>query len=420
MGLLRICASYPADMTVDHPAIRLIYFIAFEVYVISGYNRTFHREDNSEGCRERIITNESDLMPNLTPIKMSLPHFGKMIPTVLPSRQIVSSYKPTTSVSDTSIRGSLIDFFPYGILLVTLVTQTIHLIFRIHRKLHTTRKRRNDLIGITGISLGQYFLHPKADSLRLTTLSFIIFFFYMHFFFKAFMKTELVTLDHADVIETFEDVLSRPNLKAKWVSYESDYQYFRDADEGSVKKKIWEKSQPDPVKDINVDNGYDLNTELTSGQIVFIGTSYTMNLVYAGLCPYALFRKLNPVIIKSAHDEPESQASGYNDRLDESVVKTLHIRNMRSEQGGIVQYLMSIRMLPLNSFLVDLAGKKNVRLCLQNDVREVEKRVVDKKIEDYEILLTSYRYLVFGALIVLLLETFCPIPLTKIACRSGA
>lgn len=381
MKELRICSSYPSDMTVDHPAIKAVYFVSEEVWRISDYNRTHHREDETSGCVQRVINNQSDLVSNLIPLSLDLPHLKHFIITNLASRTIVSAYVPVTSLTDTSVFSSVSSFSTEIYVSVLLIFYFIYLFFMLHRKINS-RVRSNDLICLIGVSLHQYFMQPTSNSLRIVTLTIVVLFFYTHFYFGSFIKTELVTLNHADIISSYDDIIRKTELKAKWISYELDYQYFRDADQESIKKKIWNKSQPDPLIELTQEAGTQIVKHISNRTVVFIGTAYVMNLAYAGLCPVARFMHLNPMIMRSANDVPEGHSSGYSDRLEQSVAKILTMRAVRAEGSGITAHLLATVKNPLGSEMNNIVGKENLRICSMNHVEEEENIVPDKILSD--------------------------------------
>ena len=132
-----------------------------------------------------------------------------------------------------------------------------------------------------------------------------------------------------------------------------------------------------------------------------------MRLAYSGLCPFARLMQLNPMIMVPTNDIPEASASGFNDRLDRSVVIKLNRRVMKAEESGIMRFLSKTtnsKSTPINPHTNMLVGEENIRICMLNHIEKEETIVIDKKIHDFQILFTVYRYAIFVALIILLLE----------------
>ena len=218
MKLLRICTSYPYDMSLRQPAMKVLYFLALDVFKLSGFNRTYHREDLAVGCQMRIMRNESDLMPNLTPVKKMIPRFGKFQMLNLHPRHIVSAYKTIPKASEMTVFSTVCRFSAETYLFVFLLSCFVYLVFKMFRKLNSRGRRYSDFMNLFAICLHQFIFEPKANSLRIATISLFILYFYIHFYFASFIKTELVTQDQVDIIGSYEDLLQKPGVKAKWMS----------------------------------------------------------------------------------------------------------------------------------------------------------------------------------------------------------
>ena len=208
----------------------------------------------------------------------------------------------------------------------------------------------------------------------------------MHFFFKSFIKTELVTVEKADIISSFEQVYQIPNLKAKWVTYDTDYENFESAPSDSVQHRLWLRSQPNPLFTLTMDNVETSQAYLEAicaADMVVIGHWVTMDLMYACICPVSRYLKFKkPMIKRLAQNSEVPKASVYNDRLDERIIKALARRTMALAESDLQKYFLSNAESPYD---ISFVPKEHFQSCREDHAGEAGHPVVPQKVmKDFE------------------------------------
>ena len=128
----------------------------------------------------------------------------------------------------------------------------------------------------------------KSCSFKIMHIFFVFFAFMLYFYYVSFIKTELVTVDQAVIIESYEQILQTPGLKARWLAHDSDFKLFRDADQQSVKFKLWLQSNPGAkITILGGQSGLSYLAKFNRSEVVLIGNWVSMKVAHQRMCPFA-------------------------------------------------------------------------------------------------------------------------------------
>lgn len=431
MVVIRYCSSYPSDFTMDDPALKVAKYAVTNSLFIPNATQIFHREDTNENCVQRISENKSDIIPNWTALNVAAPHVKFFTITDQSSPVIISSYEPITSTSSTDVM-SVCQLYEYNVLyLMAAMVVVVWLFFKTHSWIY--RRHKRDLASIAEkitrceirlktrqpTSFAELLLDIILDHYDSTainragrkSLSFRLLFafllftsFLLHFFFATSIKTSLVTVDKAVIISTFEEAYSRPGLQPKWLTYDSSWKNFRDAKAQSIMHKLWLRAKDhQPTFALGVSNGIPTISSITRQEIILIGQWVTMNIAYATLCPISRpFMGTRRMIMRSTDVLQQTAASVYNDRMDRRIARRIHTRTLRSQEGGIVQGILSKFEPPMN--LRDSVQPELFRLCEQNRVEEAHAVVLQKTVRDFASLIAIAGVIVTLAVVRIAIE----------------
>lgn len=87
---------------------------------------------------------------------------------------------------------------------------------------------------------------PNVSRIAFSTLSicFSLFFFILvDCFMMNIMRSDLATIEEPRVIRTYEDIVDRNGLEILFLNGMDEEVFFRDAEEGSIESKIWDKKK---------------------------------------------------------------------------------------------------------------------------------------------------------------------------------
>ena len=240
----------------------------------------------------------------------------------------------------------------------------------------------------------------------------IMFFFFQHFYFGSFIKTELVTVEQADIISTYDQLEKNPYLKVKWITYDTVYMKFQNAPPGSVKNKLWLRSQPEAmVAPLAGQSGERLWTGLNSNIVVAIGHWVTIHIIHAAMCPmarefqdaYCVFRYPKQLVKRYVKGDEIPAASVYNDRMDPMIVKFMAKRVTASVESDIVRFLTSSFEAPYH--VSTAVSKKNIIACREDRGLDAGHAVVLQKVmNDFHTLFAMWFGVTAFAFLLLMCE----------------
>jgi hypothetical protein len=413
-------------MSISNPALFAIRFVYEEVY--RNYTNKLERVDRVEQCMDMVANNMTDLIANWASLKTRFPHVKFFAITDASTQAILSAYHEITITSGTSVLSSFRAWSPYAIVSYLMLVLMVFVLFKIHSRVYrrykaskaeiihgklwlkrtTTRKpvsfvqfclclvmnRPCSCPSIAGVS-------RKSLSFKLAHIMMLLLVSAMCFYCVAFIKTDLVTVREAVIVDSYEKILADPKLKVKWMSQEAEYEVFENSDLKSVKHRLWQKSQPDQMVTImQSDSMTKLLKKLHESEIVMIGNSVTMSICGQVMCPLARSIDPNrPLITRHARDDEheEVRSNMYNDRVDERIAKHLAFRMRQFSESGIMQYLHSLTGPPY-----DLGKEEDIRICRQNlPPLHQQPQVSQRVFQDYESLLKLILLLFIVALVTL-------------------
>ena len=291
---------------------------------------TQHRrlEEHADGCLDQIGRNLTDIFVNWTPLRTYAPHVRFFPITDQSAAMILSTYDPSPLTSETDVLSILSAYTTTVTLLTIALLAFAYLFFKLYSTVHgecrhgsvpgacdsglspspaekeqRTNKKKGEkkpkrpgyLQLLIGMLLSQYSSYADISGSNGKTLSFKVafifvnlFFFFQHFFFGSFIKTELVTVDKADIISTYDQIEQIPLQRVKWITYDTVYTRFENAPPGSGKNKLWIRSQPDAmVTPLAERSGVKLFQDLFTNWTSVIGHWVTIHIIHAAMCPAA-------------------------------------------------------------------------------------------------------------------------------------
>ena len=245
----------------------------------------------------------------------------------------------------------------------------------------------------------------KRLSFKVAFIFISLFLFFQHFFFISFIKTELATIDKAEIISNYDQIEQNPHLKVKWITYDTVYTKFQNAPPGSVKNQLWLRSQPDamvtPTAQLSQEKFF---KDLIYGRVVAIGHWVTMSIIHAAMCPIARFFLHRRLLVKRYVTGDEIPAcSVYNDRMDKRIVKYLAKRVTASVEFNTKEYLTSTFEAPYH--VATAASKEDVIACREEHGQDAGQAVVPQKVmKDFHSLFVMWFGVTAFSFIMLLCE----------------
>ena len=272
--------------------------------MLSGFNVSLLAKDPSlqsptneskaiDACLLSIQKNESDAVfaPYAIPVIMSNIITG---PVFLSDKIVIfSTYKVE---NDTSNAGILDTFDAFGVdaialilnfflTLAALILFTYILERKSPRRLVRMNGRRFNLRFVPWFIfrffVKQFPLFPgNMTALKvLLTCCLLTFSYFVTFFYSSMIKTDMVTVKAPKVIVSYQDILDGPEIKPYIYNAFDEYTSFKHAEQGSLKRKIWERILKMGVNEL-VNHGR--NLELLDPKSAFMNSKAVM-LGYASL-----------------------------------------------------------------------------------------------------------------------------------------
>lgn len=430
MSVLRVCTSYPADRDISHPSFKILRYAQEEVVFLKNVTKVYRREDKVKACFDLMARNETDVITIPTATKYSLPFVRFFPPADQSPPSIIASYHLSQSTSKTNVVSSLSSFSWSVVLIISCLTLVSLVLMTTHSRLYRHHKRFKitKLLGaywasirrvrppqnlfqiLLTLVLRQISSSPVASgssrkslAFKLTLLSVVLLFFYVHFYFVAYIRAEMVTVSKAVTIESFEQVLNTPGLKPKWLTYDLSHREFKRANKGTMMHRLWLKSQPNPVIPLDDKIAVQAIVQITKSEIVLTGDSPVMDVVFLIVCPAARRLLMPSLTLRSSNFEEAAfvKALVYNERMNEKWVTALSHRILLSAQSGIMRHILKDSVAPPT----DREEAWNQRACREGIVNESPIPVVDAKVpSDFWSLFNITGGLLIAATVVLVME----------------
>lgn len=196
-------------------------------------------------------------------------------------------------------------------------------------------------------------------------------------YFCNLMSTEMVTVEKPVVIESYEDIIAKQSLIPLFVKTLTDYEHFRDADEGSVEKRFWtimttERSSENKVL-LNVEGMETMLSKMIDGAFgyhVLIISKMCSEFLRSTACILKEKLKMFPNILTWTSKDPESPnyQKGILIRQTEMKVVRQAIRRGRfvAEAGFVVRMrnlIDEVLLIPTELKFGDTSIPTDMRDC---------------------------------------------------------
>jgi hypothetical protein len=232
------------------------------------------------GCQTSIAKNESDFGVAIVdfPIDEDYEKVNPFVTIFEEPLVIVQGYNKTTYKPNFAdlLKKSMSSFSITLWIAILIVLLGISLLFNLKIKLIRTllpsfssrrsyhknglRQRgvehRNPIFEIFSLFLQKHDrLHSDIYRRTLATAMSIASLVIISGYFCNLMSTEMVVVEKPAIIGSYEDIIAKTGLVSIFVKVLTDYEHFRDADEGSVEKQLWTimTTERSTINDILID-----------------------------------------------------------------------------------------------------------------------------------------------------------------------
>lgn len=381
-----------------------------------------------DGCLGMLQRNESDFHFPL--IDFPIIADGLKQGDVLQSSRIMisSTYKNTMGESATEVLDAFLSFTRGLWLTITLTTIVLALLLlmtlqsrsRIRRmfvcgprtvKVKAKQRRRfSRSIRVTrevviGNVLKQhtaYCCQGRLFTCRFLLLLFAVFTFHILFYFSSMIKTDMVVQKRPLTIDTYEDLLDRPEVRPKWGRPLSDHWKFMRADPDSPEGRIWKRAQEKGINDSFIEadlvaiQGHIL--EIAEQKMVWLGCSYLVPALLTNAC--ALSRSSGAALYANAYvrSDPGEQETLVGVAVSASLSRLSDHILHRTVQSVYEVGLLQMSLKTLDYVMAKDTGTKEMRDCVANEIVYPDHDVKYPDVYHYRflILLTTFFYVVAG------------------------
>lgn len=405
---IRICRQHAttyAKATIE--ALKLSNFILHHILLADRFNTSIVRDGS---CWESLVSNKSDLVPHELMYPVSDRGFGYFGLTDQAHNTMVSSFVPLNHTELRMDRANVLSGFTGFSFHVRLISffflVTFFILFTIYSRYTRNfkrftsrirkcrpRERRSVTPGqlVTGMLLKQYTccasLERKKSSFQFTLLLFILLVSVLHAAFVSNIKTSLVVNEKPEIIESYVTLVNHPVATPVWLHHTDAYKTFRDADPGSIERRLWIKtlnSKYSPLVKMNFKMIYDLVKNITSGKIVLIVKERVGKLVHAACCPAAHAWSMNPVIIRADRQSRSfPMALIYNEQMNKRAVPPIRKKLGQAVQSGLIAKHQTVTGATVSVFS-DAAVMRNCLLQRNEQKSDEAPAVLSKSLDDFK------------------------------------
>ena len=320
---------------------------------------------------------------------------------------IVSSYHPVDTekmyMKRAGVLSTVTRFSPAVITMTVTTLAILFCLLRLHprmtrkmlSKAAASRSSATSCKVLVGVIVRQISsccagMGRKMSSFKFIILILVVFMFMVHFFFLSFIQTELVITEKPDIIDSYETILNRPDMRPYWLPYVRDFAHFMNAARGSPEQRVWEKAQQmdEGCQQDNQQCLYRITTDTVTQAVLMLGRrkgvliagyAATSRMV-AAMCPVADLLHANPIISRYDRKAEGMQNSLlYNSFLSERVLRVAFVRARRTLESGISGFLATCTTSPLES----MVPKESIRICMANRTPILEPNFYEKKWSDF-------------------------------------
>ena len=209
---------------------------------------------NEESCLFSLQTNQSDLGPAW----LWYPLQGKNLKSHPFYRRdtvsMISYYKVFDRTYDSDVMGAFAYAFTPGVWLTVALScfvfwLMIKMYVRVWNKINPSEMIRDD-------SLYQVFTHLfqvgtidlESASMKVMSLFASVFSFLAILYFTSSMNTDIVVLDEPDMINSYDNLLTKPNIRLMFSGLSDTLSMFESADPRSKERRAYERSLKNVVK----------------------------------------------------------------------------------------------------------------------------------------------------------------------------
>jgi len=189
------------------------------------------------------------------------------------------------------------------------------------------------------VSVGYQFRRINCLSLKLLWCCLIALGFYSSYYYSAMIHTDMVTVKHPLVVQSYRDIIDCKDQRFKvfFLSIFDSQTSFKEADPKSDKYKIWQHLDPEMgIIEADMENGPRVMTMLMSGKYVLIEFSDVMHLAQYSTYLVAKSAGMRTIIKSDPSEKPIIRTYVFNKNLDQRIQRIVNTRTSRGRQAGIV------------------------------------------------------------------------------------
>ena len=257
---------------------------------------------------------------------------------------------------------------------------------------------------------------------RLLSILMTISFFLLTNIYFGLMSTDLVSVTKPSVINSYQDIMNRPNTTPVFIAQTSDNQEFEDAyfdDDGSIQAKFWAKYKDkvliahphaDPEKmNFMIQEAVDLKRVLIMTGLATDGMQRTM-------CKFKIGYRLFPNVYTwvSRDSDARMRKKGLimrNGMKQTPELKTLRRKIRRSFETGIIHGTLSLAnsngLESIGELASPSAPHSQVQKCLSNQVVYADASVDTVVLKNFQVLLDLSIVMILASIVILLIELYC-------------
>ena len=255
----------------------------------------------------------------------------------------------------------------------------------------------------------------------LSILMTLAFFLLTNIYF-GLMSTDLVSVTKPSVINSYQDIMNRPNTTPVFIAQSASNQVFEDAyedDDGSIQAKFWTKYKDkvliaDPYADLEKMN--QIIQEAVDLKRVLIMTGLATDGMQRTMCKFKLGYQLFPNVYTWVSKDPDArmQQKGLimrNGMKQTPQLKALRRKIRRIFETGIIHGTISLANSNGLEFVGELASPSvpysQVEKCLSKQVVYADAFVDTVLLKNFQVLFKLSVVMVLASIVILLIELYC-------------
>ena len=253
---------------------------------------------------------------------------------------------------------------------------------------------------------------------RLLSILMTLSFFFLTTLYFGRMSTDLVTVTKPAVINSYQDIMNRPNITPLFASIFADTQEFEDAyedNDDSIQAKFWAKYK-DKVEML------DYNADPTKLMSMMQGKANLNSVVILNgaaidgfrrvICRFKVGNQVFPNVYTWISKDPSTRMHHKGIIMRNGMKQTRQLkairRKMRSMfETGIFYWVIDALGKNELQFEVPSAPHSQVERCLSDQVVYAHAFVDTVVLQNFQVLLVLLLVMLLASIIVLLIELFC-------------